>query len=43
MPQEIAEEVFRLALAKVTDENHTRDELRAGSLLAEVYARYGVL
>jgi len=43
VPQEIAEEAFRLALAKVTDENHTRDELRAGSLLADVYARYGVL
>jgi regulator of RNase E activity RraA len=43
VPQEMAEEVFRLALAKVTDENHTRDELRAGSLLAEVYAKYGVL
>ena len=43
VPQEIAEKVFRLAFAKVTDENHTRDELRAGSLLADVYAKYGVL
>ncbi|HMN85749.1 MAG TPA: RraA family protein [Bauldia sp.] len=43
VPQEIAGEVFRLAIAKVADENHTRDELRAGSLLADVYAKYGVL
>lgn len=43
VPQAIAEETFRLALAKVTDENNTRDELLNGSLLGEVYAKYGVL
>ncbi|MEP0321418.1 RraA family protein [Bauldia litoralis] len=43
VPQAIAEEAFKLALAKVTDENHTRDELLKGNLLADVYAKYGVL
>lgn len=43
VPQAMAEEVFRLAFKKVTDENHTRDELAQGTLLAEVYAKYGVL
>jgi regulator of RNase E activity RraA len=43
IPQTHAAETFRLALEKVTAENRTRDELRAGAKLAEVYARYGVL
>jgi regulator of RNase E activity RraA len=43
IPQARAAETFRLALEKVTAENRTRDELRAGAKLAEVYARYGVL
>lgn len=43
VPQAIAEAVFASALAKVTDENNTRDELLKGSLLADVYAKYGVL
>jgi regulator of RNase E activity RraA len=43
VPRQIADEVFNQAAAKVADENNTRDELRDGSLLAEVYAKYGVL
>ncbi len=43
VPQGIAEEVFERAFAKVTDEDHTRDALRDGTLLADVYAKYGVL
>ena len=43
VPQEIADEVFHRAADKVLRENHTRDELRAGKLLAEVYEKYGVL
>lgn len=43
VPQEIADEVFARAIDKMQAENHTRDELRAGKLLAEVYEKYGVL
>jgi 4-hydroxy-4-methyl-2-oxoglutarate aldolase len=43
IPQEHAEEVIHGALRKVTSENRTRDELRAGRLLGEVYEKYGVL
>lgn len=43
VPQEIADEVFTRAIDKMQAENHTRDELRAGRLLAEVYEKYGVL
>jgi 4-hydroxy-4-methyl-2-oxoglutarate aldolase len=38
-----AVEVIERALEKVMLENHTRDELRAGKLLREVYEKYGVL
>ena len=43
IPQAIAAKVFDKALNKATQENRTRDELRAGLLLSEVYAKYGVL
>jgi 4-hydroxy-4-methyl-2-oxoglutarate aldolase len=43
IPQAIADEAFARALVKVSRENHTRDELRAGRLLSEVYEKYGVL
>jgi 4-hydroxy-4-methyl-2-oxoglutarate aldolase len=43
VPQEIEEEVFRRALDKVTSENNTRDELRQGLLLSQVYEKFGVL
>lgn len=43
VPQDVAEEVFERAHDKVTRENHTRDELLASNLLADVYAKYGTL
>lgn len=43
VPQEIEEKVIEEALKKVDGENRTRSELLAGRLLAEVYAKYGVL
>lgn len=43
VPQAISEQVFARALEKVTHENRTRDELREGRLLSEVYSKYGVL
>jgi regulator of RNase E activity RraA len=43
IPQQRAEEVIERALTKVKSENHTRDELRQGRLLSEVYEKYGVL
>lgn len=43
VPGGIANEVFRKAMEKVTRETHTRDELRAGRLLSQVYEKYGVL
>jgi 4-hydroxy-4-methyl-2-oxoglutarate aldolase len=43
IPQQMAGEVIERALAKITGENHTRDELAAGASLAEVFARHGVL
>jgi regulator of RNase E activity RraA len=43
IPQAIAEEVFARSIDKASRENRTRDELRAGRLLSEVYEKYGVL
>ena len=43
VPQPIVGQTLRLALAKVEGENRTRDELKQGALLADVYAKYGVL
>lgn len=43
LPQERAAEAIERALEKVTSETRTRDELKAGRLLGEVYATYGVL
>jgi regulator of RNase E activity RraA len=43
IPQEIETRVLDEAVAKVSSENMTRDELLQGSLLSEVYAKYGVL
>lgn len=43
IPRERAPEVIELAVAKVTGENHTRDALRRGDLLADVFRRFGVL
>jgi 4-hydroxy-4-methyl-2-oxoglutarate aldolase len=43
IPQEIASEVIRRAQEKVLSENRTREELRQGRLLREVFDKYGVL
>ena len=43
IPSEIADDVIAAALRKVESENNTRRELEQGSLLGEVYAKYGVL
>lgn len=43
IPQERASEVIELARIKVNSENNTRDELREGKLLRDVYEKYGVL
>ncbi len=43
IPQAIEAEVLARAVEKVTSESASRDELRNGKLLAEVYEKYGVL
>jgi regulator of RNase E activity RraA len=43
VPQPIVGQTLKLALAKVEGEDRTRDELRAGALLADVFAKYGIL
>ena len=43
IPQDRAAEVLERARKKVTGENNTRAELEQGSLLGEVYRKYGVL
>jgi 4-hydroxy-4-methyl-2-oxoglutarate aldolase len=43
VPQHVAAQAIRLALEKVEGEDRTRDELKAGALLADVFKKYGVL
>jgi regulator of RNase E activity RraA len=43
VPQERLDEVVARATQKLSGEDRTRDELRAGKLLAEVFARHGIL
>jgi regulator of RNase E activity RraA len=43
IPRAVETEVLERAWAKVDGENTTRDALRAGTSLAEVYGRFGVL
>jgi len=43
IPQAIAEKVIEAAIAKIRHENVTREELKRGLLLGEVYRKYGVL
>ncbi len=43
IPNDIENTVVHAALEKVQDENKTRDELREGATLKEVYDRYGIL
>lgn len=43
IPDAVARETIDRALEKIEGENLTRDEIRAGSLLGEVYQRHGIL
>lgn len=43
IPAELEAEVISRALDKVQGEDHTREELRRGLLLRDVYDKYGVL
>jgi regulator of RNase E activity RraA len=43
IPQAIEAEVLRLAFDKINGEHHSMGELRQGSYLRDVYAKYGVL
>ena len=43
IPQAVEVEVIEAALEKVRGENRTRDELRAGATLRDVYDKYGIL
>jgi regulator of RNase E activity RraA len=43
LPAAISSAVVQRALEKAGTENRSREELRKGVLLAEVYRRYGVL
>ena len=43
IPKKITTDVIAKAMDKVAAENMTRDELKKGMLLREVYEKYGVL
>jgi 4-hydroxy-4-methyl-2-oxoglutarate aldolase len=43
IPATAIQEAVRLATDKATRENHSRDELRQGAYLRDVYNKYGVL
>ena len=43
IPQSIEETVVEAALEKVRGENRTRDALREGATLREVYDKFGIL
>ena len=43
VPQAAEAEVLRLAFDKLSGEKNTMRELKAGALLRDVYAKYGVL
>ena len=43
IPRAAAQHVIERALAKIQGENITRDEIRQGRPLGEIYAKYGVL
>ncbi len=43
IPQEVEQEVVRLALEKVSGENQTRQALQRGEKLADVFRRLGIL
>src|SRR4051794_16526444 len=43
IPQGIADEVIAAALDKISGENKTRADLESGMLLADAFAKYGIL
>ena len=43
VPQPVVRQALKLALEKVESEDRTREELRQGALLGEVFKKYGVL
>ena len=43
VPQPVARQTVQRALGKVEGEDRTRDELRKGARLAEVFEKYGIL
>ena len=43
IPKEIVTEVIARAAEKIDGENTTRDDIRAGVPLGEVYRKYGIL
>jgi len=43
VPAAVVSEVVERATKKVSSENHSREELRRGAYLREVYDKYGVL
>lgn len=43
VPAAVVPDAVRIATEKVTKENYTRDELRRGAYLRDVYEKYGVL
>lgn len=43
IPEQVEQEVIEWALEKVEGENRTREELRQGKYLRDVYEKYGVL
>ena len=43
VPQPVVRQALKLALEKVEGEDRTREELRQGALLGEVFKKYGVL
>jgi regulator of RNase E activity RraA len=43
IPQEVEDEVIRLAQKKISSENSMRDQLLTGRTLRDVYDEYGIL
>ena len=43
VPQPVITQTVRNALEKVEGEDRTRDELKQGARLADVFSKYGVL
>ncbi|MCB1204010.1 MAG: RraA family protein [Verrucomicrobiae bacterium] len=43
IPEEVASEVIRAALEKISGENTVREELAAGAPVAEVFQKHGIL